>query len=509
MVAQPVKPSHRIARLALKVNVNSAQQALSARMLLRDQLSGLAEQLEAQLDTIVGEGDWLHIPSLAISITQADFNVEQIIEQIKIQLVKAVTEQFTHAKTAIHSPAHFGLNLHSNTEGFSGAILDTTRLSSLSQGERLQLYLQHYLATGALPWHAESLAGLKSQWQAQFDEQGTKVYSLNFPANFAQWLRLAGVLNVEQLDGCLTVWQVNNRLSEPRAALAKGLVTLILGESSTSIFDKHKVLALLGIVLTDKLTVDELNLVPWLEQFIKDKLLPLLNVLGSFSPDVAQQLAACLRERLQVSWFLMPEGNAVATNNSKAQPAKSNVIPIEQAKKPSFNVPAQDAPAARINWAGLGLLYPYLPRLFGACDIDVSGGSIPAQHLPHAARLMVYLASGEHYCNEYELGTVKLLLGLTLDTTLPLESIPLANPHIEQCDSLLKSFISHWAAIKNTSVNGVRSAFLQREGYAKRTEQGWSIFIERNGYDALLDQLPFSLSMVKLPWMKHALQIEW
>lgn len=74
---------------------------------------------------------------------------------------------------------------------------------------------------------------------------------------------------------------------------------------------------------------------------------------------------------------------------------------------------------------------------------------------------------------------------------------------------MLASFINHWAAIKNTSIDGVRSAFLQREGYAKLTDQGWSIYIERNGYDALLDQLPFSLSVVKLPWMKHALQIEW
>ncbi|ABD80310.1 contractile injection system tape measure protein [Saccharophagus degradans] len=506
-----LKPNHRIGRLAVRLNTNNTQQALGARLLLRERINELADELTEQLDAIAGEHDWVHIPALAISIKQSELNVENIFDQIKTQLLLAVKEVVENKQVvdAQHNQAgpftidDVELNANQSSAPY---------LTGLSQNKRLALYLQHYLVTGSLPWHVDSLSSVEHQWQQLFESpEYNNLASVFKPVNFTQWLRFAVLLNTQQLTNYLNEWQSGSGVSLQQAKLVQSLINLLPVARASLVMPEHVLVALLGIITTPNIAEHELNLTPWLASFIKHSMRSFLIDEGRAPTAIVELLEERLSEKLPKHWFVAPESSSSVKQIDTARELESNVIPISQAKTQAVNVndTQQEKPATRTQWAGLVLLFPYLPRLFNACNIVLDEKRIAVNQLPQAARLLAYLAQGNNFCHEYQLGTIKLLLGLPLDAALPLENIPLTTAEIEQCESLLASFINHWAAIKNTSIDGVRSAFLQREGYAKLTDQGWSIYIERNGYDALLDQLPFSLSVVKLPWMKHALQIEW
>jgi len=74
---------------------------------------------------------------------------------------------------------------------------------------------------------------------------------------------------------------------------------------------------------------------------------------------------------------------------------------------------------------------------------------------------------------------------------------------------LLENVIRTWEKIGNTSIDGLRQGFLRRDG--KLSERGGRLYLqmEISGIDVLLDYLPWNLSIVKLPWMKEILFVEW
>jgi hypothetical protein len=74
---------------------------------------------------------------------------------------------------------------------------------------------------------------------------------------------------------------------------------------------------------------------------------------------------------------------------------------------------------------------------------------------------------------------------------------------------LLKNVISHWGALKNTSPDGLREVFLQRNGKLMIKDETATLQVERKSYDVLLEKLPWNISKVKLPWFKKIIFLEW
>ena len=80
----------------------------------------------------------------------------------------------------------------------------------------------------------------------------------------------------------------------------------------------------------------------------------------------------------------------------------------------------------------------------------------------------------------------------------------------EEAAAMLEAVIRHWEVLKNTSIDGLRSAFLNRPGkVTPREDGGWLLQVEASGVDILLDQLPWTVSMIKLPWMNTMMWVEW
>ena len=155
---------------------------------------------------------------------------------------------------------------------------------------------------------------------------------------------------------------------------------------------------------------------------------------------------------------------------------------------------------------GIVLLHPYLRQLFEGLDICREDRIVKPER---GVAVLNYLASGCADQPEYRLALAKVLCDLPLHAAIG-RNIGLSDEDIEMCDSLLQAFIKHWGALGSSSPDGLRGSFLMRP--AKLTMRGndeWLLQVEKNSYDILLDQLPFSISMVKLPWMQKLLWVEW
>ena len=104
---------------------------------------------------------------------------------------------------------------------------------------------------------------------------------------------------------------------------------------------------------------------------------------------------------------------------------------------------------------------------------------------------------------------MKLLLGLDPEDSFPVAEGLLGPADREECTALLEAVIEHWSALGHTSVAGLRTSFLQRDGLLRRVEAGWALHVDPAGFDVLLAHLPWSVSVVRLPWMPEPVYTEW
>ena len=158
--------------------------------------------------------------------------------------------------------------------------------------------------------------------------------------------------------------------------------------------------------------------------------------------------------------------------------------------------------------AGLVILWPYFKNFFEILEIlDDEGGLKPAS-TGRAIHLLQYLATGDAETPEYMLPLNKLLCGWSLERPVD-RAVEFTAQEAEEADQLLRAVISHWSALKRTSVEGLRASFLQRDGLLSETESHWLLQVELMGHDILLDRLPWGISMIKLSWMKKMLRVDW
>lgn len=156
--------------------------------------------------------------------------------------------------------------------------------------------------------------------------------------------------------------------------------------------------------------------------------------------------------------------------------------------------------------AGLVLLHPFLLRLFRACRIYRPPHPM---RLEQAAALLHWLATGREEIYEFELGLVKLLLGLRPESPLAVGEGLLGAREREEGEALLAAAIGHWKALGNTSIDGLRVSFLLRRGALREEEMGWRLQLEPESFDVLLGHLPWGFATVKLPWMTRPLYTDW
>lgn len=161
-----------------------------------------------------------------------------------------------------------------------------------------------------------------------------------------------------------------------------------------------------------------------------------------------------------------------------------------------------------LNNAGLVLLHPFFESFFHDFDLLKEGQFKDSESQTLAVHLLHYLATKQEFGAEHELVMEKFLCGW--DPDLPIARvITISQQMKDESETLLSAAIRHWSALKNTSPDGLREGFLQREGKLILNNFQNRLILENKAQDMLLSYLPWGYSIFKLPWMGNALYVEW
>jgi hypothetical protein len=161
-----------------------------------------------------------------------------------------------------------------------------------------------------------------------------------------------------------------------------------------------------------------------------------------------------------------------------------------------------------IHNAGLVLLHPFLSTFFEELNLVKDNSWIGEDAQASAALVLQLIADDRTEFAEFNLPLNKILCGLEPAAVLNGEASFGAEATVA-IDEMLLAVIAHWKVLKNTSVEGFREAFLQREGKLTRRTDNWLLKVETKAIDVLLRQLPWGIGFIRLPWMDIPLHVEW
>ena len=161
-----------------------------------------------------------------------------------------------------------------------------------------------------------------------------------------------------------------------------------------------------------------------------------------------------------------------------------------------------------ISNAGLVILNGYLNYFFQQCGFFGESGFESREKAQRAALLLQYVFAPEGEYREEQMVLNKLLCGLPLYENLPM---PFEANEQEKAITaqMLDAIIAHWKIISNSSHEGFRESWLQREGKLTKKEKHWELVVEKKAFDVLLDYKPFTLSPVGFSWMDKPIKVEW
>ncbi len=162
----------------------------------------------------------------------------------------------------------------------------------------------------------------------------------------------------------------------------------------------------------------------------------------------------------------------------------------------------------QISNAGLVLLHPFLPGLFQELYLTRENKWIDIDSRDKAVLFLGFLATGSMNYDDNKLALCKILCGMDISVFADIE-MRFDDTSIKACDELLNNTISQWSSLKNTSIAGLREAFLQRNAKLLKIENGWMLKVEKSGVDVLLNQLPWNICIINLPWMNESLTVDW
>ena len=184
----------------------------------------------------------------------------------------------------------------------------------------------------------------------------------------------------------------------------------------------------------------------------------------------------------------------------RADPTRPSAPPPDHERP----IDAELEQGLHVEHAGVVLLHPFLPRLFEKLGL-ADGETL--REPERALGLLDFLATGRPRAPEHDLVVAKHLCGVPLDTSVA--SLELTAAERDEALVMLEAVIGHWEALGGTSVDGLRGSFLVRRGRLSRRGGEDVLQLEPAGYDVLLDQLPWGIGLIQLPWMRRALHVEW
>ena len=194
-------------------------------------------------------------------------------------------------------------------------------------------------------------------------------------------------------------------------------------------------------------------------------------------------------------------------------PSPARAVAARPAAAAASSGAAQDGDIIYVANAGLVLLHPFLPRMFQQRRLlsdDAKGKPRIAgtDDASRAVHLLQWLVDARCDTPEPSLALNKLLCGLELDTPVAAAIVP-DDDDLALCQQLLAAVTGNWSSIRNTSADGLRETFLQRDGRLQRRDGKWTLTVSRKTVDVLVDQIPWGFAVILHPWMSKELAVIW
>ena len=168
----------------------------------------------------------------------------------------------------------------------------------------------------------------------------------------------------------------------------------------------------------------------------------------------------------------------------------------------------KDLNEIRVQNVGLILLYPFFRHFFSGLKLVDGRNRILSDKKFQAVQILHFLATSEEEAWEGDLVFEKFLCGIPLNQPVPKRSLLTARMK-EGANNLLEDIVRKWPALRNTSPDGLRQMFIQRDGKLIKRDRNFKLIVERKAQDVLLEKLSWNISLVKIPWTKGLLYVEW
>ncbi|GGA83750.1 hypothetical protein GCM10011369_27200 [Neiella marina] len=519
--------NHHIRRVKMHAAAADERAALHLRAELQSRIGGIQNALEAVINDVLGTtsskhqfdpNQWHYLAKLDVALNLSANQLrdkQAFTRELTNSLTEALLSVSSQQPTAsLHSTVWAPVNqaARNNTAAANSNRLVTedqaslqhanaTRPTELSPENRAQAIISHDLQYGCLPWFADCEQDKPEQLLPALPSSELKqtlVHLLDYHPDWPSRIRLSELLisarSDEAIDALLDlIASGTERRDSSQDVTPKKVWQRI--NSAESLTNSQRVLLLAAMTKP----------IGQCSQFAIDW----FNV----SVEQTEQL---LREicHSQGEQDYLTDLVAVMNRTGKTKGAEQHT---GQTKSPALAEPkAEDrtAPTLRVPYAGVILLYSYLPHLFARCDWLAHNQRLRSKAIPLAAQALGYLACGQHQFQEQQLTFIKVLVGLKPDDWLMAPEQAIDAALMNELDTLLLSLLSHWSALKSSSIQGVQQTFLARQGLLRWCGESddhgfWQLVIERQGADMLLDYLPFALSHVRLKWMPQPIQITW
>ena len=159
--------------------------------------------------------------------------------------------------------------------------------------------------------------------------------------------------------------------------------------------------------------------------------------------------------------------------------------------------------------AGIVLLHPFLANYFKQVKLlDKNNQFISLEKQIHAVHLLRYLTGKRERHHSHLLNVEKIICGLS--PTFPIPSkYNCSEIEKKEAQDMFAAIKQYWKSISKTSIEGIQTSFIHRQGIITFEEPYWLIRVEGSTLDILMDDLPWEMSMLMFPWMDRNILIEW
>lgn len=453
---------HLVNQLRIEIHCPSEEQALQLR---HNFALVLQQQVEVVIDRVcsryISENEWIHLDKLELDL--GTFSSHTFYQSFA-EVLSGKFEEALVQKISSISPEARGESI---------------------QRSQVEL-LQYFLLAGTMPWWADEQAldinAIAAEQLQQHPEQLRSFLQRN-RSNENLWRRIVLQLRPEVRNKIINVWP----LLIETVQVYKTWVDMIVARNIVPAPNREWT----AILLTDIVLENASS----------------LSDAGNVDP------VRAIFEKNIARLFSNPSANAVQyiVSSLPAVVTAHGVVSGYEATA-DVNLPAADTiPVAEkyiSKYAGAVLLAQFLRPFFQKLNLlsGVAWKSKAEQY--KAVQLIRFLCSGEQYTPEYSLVLEKLLCGIPLEEPVPVDA-SLTPEELDEAHVLLRAIIEHWQALRNTSIDGLRSSFMMRDGSLSRNDSHWLLQVERKTMDVLLEKLPWGYTTITLPWNNYLIYVEW